>query len=48
MASINYFRKAYKDAISEGLSVIEGNNIEAINEVNNLYSEVLRILNMIS
>ena len=48
MTSINYFRKAYKDAISEGLSVLEGSNIEATTEVNSLYNEVLKILNVIS
>jgi chromosome partitioning protein len=48
MTSINYFRKAYKDAISEGLSVLEGSNIEATAEVNSLYNEVLKILNVIS
>jgi chromosome partitioning protein len=42
--SINYFRKVYKDAISEGKSVLELNNGEAILEVNDLYKEVNNIL----
>lgn len=46
MSSINYFRKAYKDAISDGLSVLESSNIDATFEVNNLYNEIKLILNM--
>lgn len=46
MSSVNYFRKAYKDAISEGLSVLECANIDAISEVESLYNEIKSTLNM--
>lgn len=42
--SVNYFRKVYKDAISEGKSVLEFNNDDAIDEVKMLYKEVNNIL----
>lgn len=45
--SINYFRKIYKDSISEGKSVLEVNNIDAKNEAEQLYKEVKTIINMI-
>ena len=44
--SVNYFRKIYKDAMSEGKSVLELSNHEAINEITQLYSEVEDILNI--
>jgi chromosome partitioning protein len=44
--SINYFRKIYKDTISEGKSVLESDNAEAKNELEVLYSEISQILNM--
>jgi chromosome partitioning protein len=40
LTSINYFRKIYKDAMSEGKSVLELTNIEAISEVSDLYNEI--------
>ena len=42
--SVNYFRKIYKDAMSEGKSVLELSNDEAVNEVTQLHSEVENIL----
>ncbi len=42
--SVNYFRKIYKDAISEGKSVLELGNDDAINEVSMLYNEIKNIL----
>lgn len=46
LSSRNYFRKIYKDAISEGKSVIEMQNDEAINEVEELYAEINSILHI--
>lgn len=44
--SVNYFRKAYKDAMSEGKSVLELSNDEAQNEIIDLHQEVNQILNI--
>lgn len=44
--SVNYFRKAYKDAMSEGKSVLELSNDEAQNEIIDLHREVNQILNI--
>jgi chromosome partitioning protein len=44
--AVNYFRKVYKDAISEGKSVLELTNDEAVNEITQLYNEVENILNI--
>ena len=38
--SVNYFRKIYKDAISEGKSVLELTNLDAIAEIRDLYNEI--------
>lgn len=46
LESINYFRKVYKDAISEGKSVLEFNNADAINEVTELFNEVCKLLDI--
>jgi chromosome partitioning protein len=45
LSSINYFRKIYKDAMSEGKSVLELTNTEAISEVGDLYNEINSIMN---
>lgn len=42
--SISYFRKAYKDAISEGKTILELNNREANNELKELHKEIKTIL----
>lgn len=42
--STNYFRKVYKDTISEGKAVIESSNDDANTEINELYSEVKSIV----
>ena len=34
------YRKIYRDVMSEGLSVLEGSNKSALDEVNALYNEV--------
>ena len=39
--SIGYYRKAYKDVASEGKSVLEHNNMHAVDEVNELVEELL-------
>ena len=44
--AVNYFRKIYKDAMSEGKSVLELSNDEAVNEITQLYNEVENILNI--
>jgi len=44
--SVNYFRKVYKDTMSEGKAILEFDNTEAIHEVNSLYIEIKEILNM--
>ncbi len=44
--SVNYFRKAYKDAMSEGKSVLELSNDDAQNEIIDLHQEVNQILNI--
>ena len=44
LSSVNYFRKIYKDAISDGKSVLELSNIDANHEVNTLYGEIKDIL----
>lgn len=38
--SIGYFRKVYRDVISDGLSVVESTNADATNEVEALVKEV--------
>ncbi len=42
--SINYFRKIYKDAMGEGKSVLEFDNLDAIKEVNSLHTEINNII----
>lgn len=44
--SVNYFRKVYKDTMSEGKAILEYNNEDAIEEVSNLFKEVKKIVNM--
>ena len=44
--SVNYFRKIYKDAISDGKSVIEVTNQDALNETMFLYNEIKEVLNI--
>lgn len=44
--AVNYFRKIYKDAMSEGKSVLELSNDEAVKEITQLYNEVENILNI--
>lgn len=44
MESMNFYRKAYRDVIPSGLSVLEGDNPQAKDEMNNLIDETLRIL----
>jgi chromosome partitioning protein len=44
--AVNYFRKIYKDAMSEGKSVLELSNDEAVNEITQLYNEVENILSI--
>ena len=44
MESMNFYRKVYRDVIPAGLSVLEGDNAQAIDEMNNLIDETLRIL----
>lgn len=46
LGSVNYFRKVYKDTMSEGKAILEYNNEEAIEEVNSLFIEIKKILNM--
>ncbi|MCH5499531.1 AAA family ATPase [Pseudomonas syringae pv. syringae] len=38
--SVGFYRKAYKDSIPSGMSVLEGKNREAANEIKNLLKEV--------
>lgn len=40
LASIGHYRKSYRDVISEGLTVLEGNNKQAAEEITSLYNEV--------
>lgn len=42
--STNYFRKVYKDTISEGKAVLESNNDDANTEINALYLEVKSVV----
>lgn len=44
--SINYFRKVYKDTISEGKSIIEYNNDDATLEIKSLFNEVKQLISM--
>jgi chromosome partitioning protein len=44
--SINYFRKVYKDTMSEGKAILEFSNDEAISEIKTLFNETKNILNM--
>lgn len=44
--AVNYFRKVYKDTISDGKSVIEADNEEAKNEVEYLFNEISQKLNI--
>ena len=44
--TINYFRKVYKDTISEGKSIIEYKNNDASLEIKSLFNEVKQILSM--
>lgn len=39
---VGYYRKAYKDVIPSGLSVLESGNEQAQNEVNQLIQEILK------
>ncbi|WP_122423077.1 ParA family protein [Pseudomonas viridiflava] len=39
--SVGFSRKAYKDAFPNGISVLEGKNKDAANEINSLLNEVL-------
>jgi len=41
--SINYYRKIYRDVISEGKSVLEADNDQAITEANSLLDEILEV-----
>lgn len=42
--SINYFRKVYKDTMSEGKAILEFSNDDAIKEVTGLFEEIKQIL----
>lgn len=44
MSSMNYYRKAYRDVIPQGLSVLEGDNAQAKAEMTQLMDEILRII----
>lgn len=44
--SINYFRKVYKDTMSEGKAILEYSNNDATSEINNLFQEVKSVLSM--
>ncbi len=41
LQSVGYFRKAYRDAIPDGRSVLETENQSAANEINSLIAEVI-------
>lgn len=45
LKSVNYFRKVYKDSMSEGKSVLELDNQDAINEIQGLHKEIITIIN---
>lgn len=46
LGSINYFRKVYKDTMSEGKAILEYSNNDATSEVNDVFKEVKHILNV--
>lgn len=46
LRAINYFRKVYKDTMSEGKAILEYSNNDATSEVNDLFKEIKHILNM--
>jgi len=41
LSSVGFYRKAYKDSIPAGKSVLEGDNVQAAAEVNGLMKEIL-------
>ena len=44
LQSVNYFRKVYKDTMSEGKAILEFTNPEATEEVSSLYNEINQLL----
>lgn len=44
MKSMNYYRKVYKDVVPKGMSVLEGTNQKAKQEMTDFVEEVLEIL----
>ncbi len=42
LESVGFYRKAYKDSIPTGKSVLEGDNAQAAAEINALLQEVFR------
>lgn len=40
ITAAGHYRKSYRDVISEGLTVLEGNNKQAAEEITSLYNEV--------
>ena len=46
LQSVNYFRKVYKDTMSEGKAILEFTNPEATEEVSSLYNEINQLLNI--